>query len=192
MYWGGNSGETHLHGTDLKVDKSWNVLTAHTGFSQQSMQVGQGVLSEVLIRSLIFCPLKCVVCIGGFCCCFFFLLTSLGVDLNQTNSYFSNVVAVFLEEHWIPASLVLSIPSQVCVCVLHRCGFSCGLFLLCSLIASKYCFNPSIICMWGLCFKFLWLISGFNSCWMLFTSCLWMVKPQCLFFIYCFRNLMRS
>lgn len=47
---------------------------------------------------------------------FFFLLTSLGVDLNQTNSYFSNVVAVFLEEHWIPASLVLSIPSQVCVC----------------------------------------------------------------------------
>lgn len=116
MYWGGNSGETHLHETDLKVDKSWNVLTAHTSFSQQSMQVGQGVLSEVLIRSLIFCPLKCVVCIGGFCCCFFFLLTSLGVDLNQTNSYFSNVVAVFLEEHWIPASLVLSIPTQVCVC----------------------------------------------------------------------------
>lgn len=28
-----------------------------------------------------------------------FLLASLGVDLNQTNSYFSNVLAMFLEEH---------------------------------------------------------------------------------------------
>lgn len=46
----------------------------------------------------------------------YLLLTSLGMDLNQTNSYHSNVVAVFLEEHWIPASLVLSVPSQVYVC----------------------------------------------------------------------------
>jgi len=94
-------------------------LTAQAACSQQRVLVGCGGFSEVLISSLVFLPLKWVVCFGASSCCFF-LLTSLGVALNQTkcfcNSYFSNVVAMFLEEHYRAASVVLPIPSQVCTC----------------------------------------------------------------------------